>query len=76
MTDSAKLISVLDMSNRSRYVLVADHLVTSSVKEVLDLKEEQKVMSLLHHALADKSIDFSVEIPEIYHCQYKAWTSC
>ena len=37
MTDSAKLICVLDMSNRSLYVLVADHLPTSSVKQVLDL---------------------------------------
>ena len=63
MTDSAKLICVLDMSNRNRYVLVADHLLTSSVKQVLDLKEEQKIMFLLHHALADKSIYSSVEVP-------------
>ena len=62
MTDSAKLICVLDMSNQSRYVLVADHLLTSSVKQVLDPKEEQEFMSLLHNALADKSIDSSVEI--------------
>ena len=64
LTHSGKLICVLYMSNRSLYVLVADHLLTSSVKQVLDLKEEQKILFLLHHALADKSFDSSVEIPD------------
>ena len=61
MTHSAKLICVLDLSNRSRYVLVTDHVLTSSVEQVLDIKKEQKIMFLLHHALADKSIH-SVEM--------------
>ena len=52
------------MSNQSRYLLVTDHLLTSSVKQVLDFKKEQKFMSLLHRALADKSVDSLMEVSD------------